>query len=129
MNKLSISINILALQGAHRVTSAKGKDCLVIDLDSSRLKAHQNGKIYLNLEAIENRDGEDKFGNSHFVCEPVTKEERQEGVKLPIIGNGKTYSSQPKGQQRPAPRQLAKKELTTDEVFNNTPLAEEDFPF
>lgn len=99
MNKLNLSINLLALQGACKAT-IKGEECLVIRLDKSRAKVHQNGKIYLNLEAVANKDGKDQYGNTHFVVEPTTREERQEGLKLPIIGNGKVY--EPKGSQ---PRQ------------------------
>jgi hypothetical protein len=99
MNKLNISINLLALQGACKAT-IKGEECLVIRLDKSRAKVHQNGKIYLNLEAVANKDGKDQYGNTHFVVEPTSREEREGGLKLPIIGNGKVY--EPKGQQ---PRQ------------------------
>jgi hypothetical protein len=95
MKKLNISINLLQLQGATRLKSQSGKDCIVIDLAASRAKPHQNGKVYLNLEAISNRDGEDQYGNSHFVCEPTTKDERESGaVKLPIIGNGKEWTNE-----------------------------------
>lgn len=94
MNKLNISINLLELQGACKAT-IKGEECLVIRLDKSRAKQHQNGKIYLNLEAVANKSGKDKFGNTHFVVEPTTRDEREEGLKFPIIGNGKVY--EPKG--------------------------------
>lgn len=97
MKKLNLSINVLQLQGAVRAT-IKGEDCIVIRLAKSRAKAHQNGKVYLNLEAVSNKNGEDQYGNSHFVCEPTTKEERMSGGdKLPIIGNGKEWSNE--GQQ------------------------------
>jgi hypothetical protein len=85
MPKFNLSINALAIQGAQRLTSKTGKDCLVIDLDASRIQRHQNGKLYLNLEMSENRDGEDQYGNSHRVAEPTTKDERGQGVKLPIL--------------------------------------------
>ena len=100
MNKLNISIDLLALQGACKAT-IKGEECVVIRLGKSRAKPHQNGKVYLNLEAIENRQGEDKYGNTHFICEPTTKDERAEGVKLPIIGNGKVFTF---GQRQDAPK-------------------------
>jgi hypothetical protein len=100
MKKLSISINLLQLQGAKRITSQSGKDCIVIDLAASRAKPHQNGKVYLNLEAISNRDGEDQYRNTHFIAETVTKDERQNGVKLPIIGNGKEWSNEDYGRQK-----------------------------
>lgn len=93
MKKLNISINLLQLQGAFRAT-IKGEDCIVIRLAKSRAKPHQNGKVYLNLEAVTNKNGEDQYGNTHFVCEPTTKEERMSGAdKLPIIGNGKEWTN------------------------------------
>jgi len=96
MKKLNISINILQLQGAVRAT-VKGEDCIILRLEKSRAKPHQNGKIYLNLEAVANKNGEDQYGNSHFIVEPTTKDDRESGVKLPIIGNGKEWSNE--GQQ------------------------------
>jgi hypothetical protein len=103
MKKVTISINLLELQGACRAT-IKGRDCLVLKLDEARAKAHENGKIYLSLEVIERKDGEDKFNNTHFVAEPSTKQEREVGEKLPIIGNGKFFDSDA-GRSSPAPRQ------------------------
>lgn len=97
MKKLNLSINFLQLQGAVRAT-IKGEDCVVIRLAKSRAKPHQNGKVYLNLEAVSNKNGADDYGNTYFVCEPSTKEERESGAdRLPIIGNGKEWSNE--GQQ------------------------------
>lgn len=90
MNKLNLSINLLGLQGAS-ILEKNGTEYVVINLDKARAKKHANGKVYLNLEAKENRDGVDRYGNTHFVAEPVTRDERQEGLKLPIIGNGKVF--------------------------------------
>lgn len=102
MNKLNISINLLALQGACKAT-IKGEECLVIRLDKSRAKVHQNGKIYLNLEAVANKDGKDQYGNTHFIVEPTTREEREGGLKLPTIGKGRVYepkSTQPRQERK-----------------------------
>jgi hypothetical protein len=94
MKKLNISINLLQLQGACKAT-IKGEDCVVIRIAKSRAKPHQNGKVYLNLEAVSNKNGADDYGNTHFVVEPSTKEERESGAaKLPIIGNGKEWSNE-----------------------------------
>jgi hypothetical protein len=93
MNKLNLSIYALSLQGAQLIKSTKtGKDLLVIELESSRMQKHNNGKVYLNLDVIERREGADKYGNTHFVTETSSKEERQRGVTVPIIGNAKTYT-------------------------------------
>lgn len=119
MKKLNLSINLLQLQGAVRAT-IKGEDCVVIRLAKSRAKPHQNGKVYLNLEAVSNKNGADDYGNTHFVCEPSTKEERESGAeRLPIIGNGKEWSNE--GQQPPArtarqiPRAQPQPQLDTDD--------------
>jgi len=97
MNKLSISIDLLKLQGAQRMTSKSGKDILVIDLAASRAKPHANGAVYLSMDAVEKKDADER--SSHFVVEPITKQEREDGVKLPILGNGKTWDNSPKPQQ------------------------------
>ncbi len=91
MNKLNLSINLLGLQGAS-ILEKNGTEYIVINLDKARATKHANGKVYLNLEAKENRDGVDRYGNTHFIAEPTTRDERQEGLKLPIIGNGKVFS-------------------------------------
>lgn len=90
MSNLTASIDLLALQGAKVVTKKNGKQAILIDWETARVKPHQNGKVYLNLELIENREP-GKYGDTHFVKESTTKQERDEGVKLPIIGNAKPW--------------------------------------
>ena len=112
MPKYNISINVLAIQGAQRLTSKTGKDCLVIDLEASRILRHDNGKLYLNLEMSENKDGIDRFGKTHRVAEPATKEERAEGIRTPILGNVETFYFPSEAQGAPmkqatAPRKVA----------------------
>ena len=108
MKKLNISINLLQLQGACKAT-IKGEDCVVIRIAKSRAKPHQNGKVYLNLEAVSNKNGADDYGNTHFVVEPSTKDERESGAaKLPIIGNGKEWSNEGQQLQARPTRQVAK---------------------
>jgi len=95
MSNLTASIDLLALQGA-RLVEKDGAKHIVINLSKARAKAHANGKVYLNLELIENREP-GKYGDTHFVKESITKEERHERVKLPIIGNAKPWGNrQPK---------------------------------
>ena len=89
MSNLTASIDLLALQGA-RLVEKDGAKHIVINLSKARAKAHANGKVYLNLELIENREP-GKYGDTHFVKESTTKQERDEGVKLPIIGNAKPW--------------------------------------
>ena len=134
MPKYNISINALAIQGAQRLTSKTGKDCLVIDLDASRIQRHQNGKLYLNLEMSENRDGEDQYGNSHRVAEPTTKDERGQGVKLPILGNAKTFyfpsESKMHGSEAPMKQPTAPRKVATAAVVDEDNLDDADsIPF
>ena len=115
MKKLNISINLLQLQGACKAT-IKGEDCVVIRIAKSRAKPHQNGKVYLNLEAISNKNGEDDYGNTHFVAEPSTKDERESGApKLPIIGNGKEWSNEGQQARKALPTRQAPQEQAQDD--------------
>ena len=107
-NKITLSIDLLKLVGAHRTRSGSGKDILVINLANSRVKVHKRANdkgdsLYLSLECVPNRDGQDDYGNTHFVAQPTSKHERQEGLKLPIVGNAKEWPSE--RQEAPAQRQ------------------------
>lgn len=63
--------------------------------------------LYLDLILMEN-DGTDQYGNDFMVVQGVSKEARQQGVKGPIVGNGKHMESRaPRQQQRSAPPRTA----------------------
>ncbi len=49
--------------------------------------SEKNGKKYIDLILWENRDGVDKFGNSHSITVSKTKEEKDQPNKY--VGNGK----------------------------------------
>ena len=88
---INISFDVLAIQGASRVQNKAGEDCVLIVLPKSRINAHANGKCYLSLDVKSNRDGEDKFGKTHGICESTTKEERLAKQWTPFIGSGKEF--------------------------------------
>jgi hypothetical protein len=88
---INISFDLLALQGAKRITGKDGKEYVAICIPESRINAHANGKCYLSIDCKTNRDGEDKFGNSHSICEKMTKEERAAKKYTPFIGSGKEF--------------------------------------
>ena len=88
---INISFDLLGLQGAKKIVGKDGKDYVAICLPESRVNAHANGKCYLSLDVRSNRDGEDKFGKTHFVAESSTKEERQAKQYMPVLGNGKEF--------------------------------------
>ncbi len=77
-NKLNAYLDLAKLQGAYRLR-LKGKDCIVINLDEARAKPSPKNaeRVYLSLSLVPNRDGKDDFGNTHWICEPTTKAERE----------------------------------------------------
>lgn len=57
---------------------------------SKILKEHlfdgKSGKL-LDIAIWPNKDGPDKYGNTHYVTQGISKEARERGEKGPIIGN------------------------------------------
>jgi hypothetical protein len=64
-------------------------DCTSID--KARLVNHSNGKVYLNMTAFIDTEELDQYGNSGFISQSVSKEEREQGVKGDILGNSKVF--------------------------------------
>jgi hypothetical protein len=56
---------------------------------------------YLSLVLIDNKHGEDEYGNLGFCSIYTTKEERAAGEKGVIVGNWKEVGGKPKPQDRP----------------------------
>lgn len=74
----------------------------VTKIDKARLFKGQKG-TYLNLVLF---DKPDEHGNAGFVKQEVSKEERERGVEMPILGNWKEFrknTQPPKPQQRTKP--------------------------
>lgn len=94
-NTINVSFDLLKLQGAKKITAKDGKPYIAICIPESRIKVFNrkdgSESLFLELDIKSNRDGEDKFGKTHFVAEATTKEERANKVKMPIIGNGKEF--------------------------------------
>lgn len=109
-NKLSAYIDLAKLQGAYRLR-LKGKDCIVINLEASRAKVSERNpeRVNLSLSLVPNRDGKDDFGQTHWICEPTTKDERESAnpPKFPILGNAREFEDGGQRTARPAPRQDA----------------------
>jgi hypothetical protein len=80
---------------------------LKIDLakmDMNRIFNGKNGAQYLDATIFVNMDELDQYGNSGMITQDVSKEEKQQGVKGNILGNGKVFwvengqAPQPQGQ-------------------------------
>jgi hypothetical protein len=99
----------------------------VTKIEKARIYEGKKGK-YLHMTMFLDTEKESQYGDHGFVTHKLDKEERDQGVKSPILGNGKIFyvdegqSQQPRAtQQQPAPQQN-----------QNTPRGyddESDFPF
>lgn len=107
----------------------------VSKIDKARLFKGQKG-VYLDATAFIDLDQLDEYGNSGMIFQDVSKDERAQGVKGNILGNGKVFfkdAAQQQGQtgyqqqqpqqqpsyQQPPPsyQQVAKPELDDDIPF------------
>ena len=59
-------------------------------IDKSKIIAGKKGK-YLNLTVGANRDGEDQYGNTHYIFQSQSKEEREAKNDKNYLGNGKEF--------------------------------------
>lgn len=79
----------------------------VTKLDKARFVQGKNG-TYCNLVLFENKQA-DQYGNDYSVKQDCTAEERQGGVQMPYVGNGKTIGgkppARPQRQSSPPPQQ------------------------
>lgn len=58
----------------------------VTKIDKQRLFKGQKG-VYLDAALIPSRDSQ--YGDTHMIVQDVTKEEREQGIKGNILGNGR----------------------------------------
>ena len=61
-------------------------------IDKSRIFKGQKGN-YLDLTMFVDLDKQDQYGNNGFISQSVSKDERAQNVKTPILGNGKVFYS------------------------------------
>ena len=69
-------------------------------IDKAQFYVGKDGKKFMNIAIIENRDGKDQYGNDGMITQSVSKEDRLKGVKGPIIGNWRRIEAKDK----PAPK-------------------------
>jgi hypothetical protein len=62
----------------------------VSQIDKARLFSGQKG-TYLDATIFVDLDQLDQYGNSGMITQDVTKDEKQQGVKGNILGNGKVF--------------------------------------
>ena len=62
----------------------------VTKIDKSRIFEGKKGK-YLDLTTFIDTEALDEYGNNGFISQSVSKDERAQGVKTPILGNAKVF--------------------------------------
>ena len=60
-------------------------------LDKARFFAAQSGALYVDITMFLDPDNEGQYGDHGFATQSCSKEEREGGVQMPIIGNGKIF--------------------------------------
>ena len=71
-------------------------------IEKERLFEGKKGK-YLNMTLFVDTDQKDEYGHNGMVTQDVSKEERDQGVKGPILGNCKLFYSKQSGQSQTPP--------------------------
>ena len=102
-------------------------------LDKARFFAAQSGALYVDLTMFLDPNNEGQYGDHGFITQSTTKEEREQNVQTPILGNGKIFyglqemkgqAPQQGFQQQPQhmpSQQLAQKRQQTQQGFQQQP--------
>lgn len=62
----------------------------VTKIDKSRIFEGRKGK-YIDLSTFIDLDQQDEYGNNGFISQQTSKEEREDGVQTPILGNCRVF--------------------------------------
>jgi hypothetical protein len=81
-------------------------------IDQSKCFNGKNGAKYLDIVLLENRDGEDQYGNHFVAVQGVTKEDRENKIRGAILGNAKTIGAKPSAKPQETRRESYKPEDT-----------------
>jgi len=77
----------------------------VTKIEKPRLFKGKKGGVYLDATTFIDLEEQDQYGQNGFISQDVTKDERDQGVKGPIIGNVKVFYRADDEQPRQQPRQ------------------------
>jgi hypothetical protein len=95
----------------------------VTKIDKNRIHVGQKGK-YIDLTTFIDTEKEGKYGDHGFISQSVNKEEREQGIQTPILGNCRVfYVDDGQNQQSQAPQQSQ-----PQHHGSGTPL-DDDIPF
>jgi hypothetical protein len=92
MQILKANIGLQKIEGARVAKDKTGADCVIIPVKAANVFVSDKGGIYLNVDIIENKQGEDQYGNTHMITLDIGKDRRAAGEKGAILGNCKTLN-------------------------------------
>ena len=95
----------------------------VTKIDKARLYKGEKG-TYLDLTTFVDTDEKDQYENNGFISQSVDKEERDQGVQTPILGNVKVFYT---GETERV-QQQTNKEWVDEYKANSAPITD-DIPF
>ena len=110
----------------------------VTKLDKSRFFKADSGAIYMELTGFIDIKQKDQFKNNGFLTQSVTKDEKDAGTKLPILGNSSVFWQDDElksmGQQAPqqaqqAPQQQAPAQQQAPQQAPPMDDFDDDIPF
>ena len=99
------------------------KFSISIDLakvDKLKLTKTEKGQIFGNFDLII-RDDVDQYGNIGFIVQKQSKEEREQQIKLPILGNAKRIEIKQQT-STPAPEHKSEFNPLPSEYKNDLPF-------
>lgn len=90
----------------------------VTKIDKSRIFEGKKGK-YIDLTTFFDTEEMDQYENNGFISQATTKEEREQGVQTPILGNVKVFYKDGESSASQAPTQST----------NSADFIDEEIPF
>jgi hypothetical protein len=92
MQILKANIGLQKIEGVKVFESKTGEKFVAIPVNSANIFVSDKGGIYLNCDILENKKGEDQYGNTHMITLDIGKDRRGAGEKGAILGNCKTLT-------------------------------------
>lgn len=92
MQILKANIGLNKIEGVRVAKDKTGVDCVIIPVKPANIFISDKGGIYLNVDIIEGKNGEDQYGNTHMIALDIGKDRRSAGEKGAILGNCKTLN-------------------------------------
>lgn len=101
----------------------------VTKIDKSRIFNANSGAKYVDLTVFVDTENPSKYGDHGMIKHSTTKEERENGVEMAILGNAKVFWHEDGWEQpEPDPAQGVKDKFPGSQTVPN-PVPDDDIPF